>query len=123
MKNIFENAYFGKAYKTRDGRKAIYIKECFFCSTDVLLSYEGSSALHRVTENGQYWATPNSNSPDDIVSEWHEEINEEELDNLAEEYFLNTYNKGITDPNLDIINEKKYAVADFKAGYRKAKGE
>lgn len=22
--NVFENAYFGKAYKTRDGRKAIY---------------------------------------------------------------------------------------------------
>ena len=25
MYNIFENAYFGKCYKTRDGRKAIYI--------------------------------------------------------------------------------------------------
>lgn len=49
-----------------------------------------------------------------------EPINEQELDELAEEYFLNTYNKGITDPNLDIINEKKYAVSDFKAGYRKA---
>lgn len=24
MKNIFENAYFGKAYKTKAGRKAIY---------------------------------------------------------------------------------------------------
>ena len=24
MKNIFENASFGKAYKTRDGRKAIF---------------------------------------------------------------------------------------------------
>lgn len=23
-KNIFEDAYFGKPYKTRDGRKAIY---------------------------------------------------------------------------------------------------
>lgn len=25
MNNIFNNAYFGKAYKTRDGRKALYI--------------------------------------------------------------------------------------------------
>ena len=25
MKNIFENAYFGKAYKTRSGQKAIYL--------------------------------------------------------------------------------------------------
>lgn len=25
MENIFENAYFGKPYKTRNGRKAIYL--------------------------------------------------------------------------------------------------
>lgn len=25
MNNIFKNAYFGKAYKTRYGRKAVYI--------------------------------------------------------------------------------------------------
>ena len=25
MKNIFENAYFGKIYKTRSGRKAVYL--------------------------------------------------------------------------------------------------
>ena len=25
--NLFQSAYFGKAYKTRDGRKAIYIQE------------------------------------------------------------------------------------------------
>ena len=25
MKNLFENAYFGKAYKTRSGQKAIYL--------------------------------------------------------------------------------------------------
>lgn len=29
MKNIFDNAYFGKTYKTIDGRKAIY-----FCHTE-----------------------------------------------------------------------------------------
>ena len=29
MKNIFENAYFGKPYKTRDGRKAILLDESF----------------------------------------------------------------------------------------------
>lgn len=27
MKNIFENAKFGKAYKTRNGRKALYIED------------------------------------------------------------------------------------------------
>lgn len=26
MKNIFKNAYFGKPYKTRDGRKAIFLR-------------------------------------------------------------------------------------------------
>lgn len=25
MTNIFENAYFGKLYKTRDGRKAVFV--------------------------------------------------------------------------------------------------
>lgn len=29
MENIFENAYFDKPYKTRNGRKAIYIKKVF----------------------------------------------------------------------------------------------
>ena len=47
-------------------------------------------------------------------------IDEEKLNRLAEEYFINTYNNGVKDPNLEIINEKEFAVADFKAGYRAA---
>ena len=84
MKNIFEKAYFGKPYKTRDERKAIYIG----------MTYKGDYSLH-VDKGGSVWSNDiyNNNgkmvnnksqadSPYDIVSECPESINEEELDIL-----------------------------------------
>lgn len=82
MMNIFENAFFGKAYKTRDGRKALY-----WCHDGI---------CHRLitSDNGPFqpWCDDNGlnigrnrvkgNSPFDIVSEWQEEIREEELDKI-----------------------------------------
>lgn len=115
MTNIFENAYFGKAYKTRDGRKAIYtIASCgshWLVIQDTSFTWEYNDNGKLVSDIGNIM---------DIVSEWQEEIDEEKLNRLAEEYFLNTYNNGVKDPNLEIINEKEFAVADFKAGYREA---
>lgn len=83
--NIFENAFLGKAYKTRDDRKAIYCE-----------SYENSShtVIHRLLSKGPFGfrlvnTLSNGNifsfrmDKDDIVSEWKEEVNEEELDKLA----------------------------------------
>lgn len=113
--NIFENAYFGKPYKTRDERKAIFMRH-----SDN--TYHIYLAVGGVIFRYQFDGTYDDESRDlDIVSEWTEEINEKELDKLAEEYFLTTYNKGIKNPSLDIINEKEFAKADFKSGYRKAK--
>ena len=73
MKNIFENAYFGKIYKTRDNRKALYIN----CS-------KKSNIHHLVVENDfmserAYWEDGHNdfdrnNRKEDIVSEWQEPI-------------------------------------------------
>lgn len=83
MKNIFENAYFGKPYKTRDGRKAIYIKDSQYDDGLVCVVYEDIASIHRVMKSGHYWANSNVETDDDIISEWQETINEEELDNYA----------------------------------------
>lgn len=80
MKNIFENAYFGKPYKTRDGSKAIYQKDS-----------KAGLYHHWLITDSSCFACANSGeqnmkvekSPLDIVSEWQEPINEEELDKLA----------------------------------------
>ena len=111
MNNIFENAYFGKAYKTRIGRKAIYIKN--------LSDYTYHHQL--VLDNGDIGVYDNFGKPYgdnvlDIVSEWHEEINEEKLDELASKIYPydedNIPLQGIYMCNLRNI---------WKAGYRKAK--
>lgn len=71
MKNIFENAYFGKLYKARDGRKAIYVRESAIDLNAILMVYENSVSLYRIQKDGRYWA--NMESDNDIVSEWEEE--------------------------------------------------
>lgn len=76
--NIFENAYFGKAYKTRDGRKAIFWhnKENFnFCLLD--------QGIHIYNNNGISTYSPDNYI--DIVSEWQEEISEEKLEKSRKE--------------------------------------
>lgn len=85
MENIFENAYFGKAYKTRDGRKAIYIKHSQCDDGMVCVIYEGIVGICMIMMDGHYWATPNVETDYDIVSEWQDEINEEELNNILDE--------------------------------------
>lgn len=72
MNNLFKNAYFSKPYKTRDGRKAIYIGESAIDKGAVLIVYEGSTSTHRIMKDGHYWATPNVKSGIDIVSEWED---------------------------------------------------
>lgn len=103
---MFENAYFGKAYKTRDGRKALYIqydnvmdKHCFLPEDD------------RFTYCFDDGMVSESETCVDIISEWQEEVNEEELHMLALE-FAN---------NVDILHPGCAAFCGFKAGYRKAK--
>lgn len=112
MENIFKNAFFGKAYKTRDVRKAIYI----YYGTDVIqpfikrhhLIYEGLNSIQ-------------TSNYEEIVSEWQEEINEEELDKLAKSYDIPVFGDGCaySDEEWDEIQE--WVEEAYKAGYRKAK--
>lgn len=118
MNNMFENAYFGKAYKTRDGRKAVYnstgskVEE----NGDHLFIIENRYSYYHYDNFGRYY---HNDINLDIVSEWQEEINEEELDKLAELFtpfeLITRYNLSISKKQVDIL------VECFKAGYRAAK--
>lgn len=81
MDNIFKNAYFGKLYKTRDGRKAIYLSKgkISIFSTIHRLAIEPTK-FSNVESIGKYDDAGNCSNgfyDCDIVSEWQEEINEE----------------------------------------------
>ena len=66
-KDVFKNAEFGKLYKTREGRKAVFLKHKYQ-SKDcvVLIEYEFGFAQLEVSNKGKHY--PNKNF--DIVSEW-----------------------------------------------------
>lgn len=127
MKNIFENAYFGKAYKTRDGRKAVLISynqrrpdEPYVCAVACYLNESIKSNCYNFNEFGKrrYGATSNY----DIVSEWEEEIDEEELDRLAEEYIQGfDYAIEISPNLLSLKKDRALAKSMFKVGYKAAK--
>lgn len=108
MNNIFENAYFGKPYKTRDGKKAIYLRGNFKHHL-----YLETGGIIDCNQDGTYEGVLGRMEPLDIVSEWQEEIDEEKLDKLAKEYEENY--------PLDDSAYSYYCYDGFKAGYRKAK--
>lgn len=107
MKNIFENAYFGKAYKTRDDRKAIYIeKDVDFAGS--YLKIEGRGGLFYIGRDGHY--LKDKESQWDIISEWQEDrINEAEIDKKFNEFI-----------SSDDFKSSESPYFYFMAGYRKA---
>lgn len=121
MNNIFKDAYFGKAYKTGDGRKAIYIQACHndgeFHNELVVSEISGRKfGLYR--DDGSFYT---KESHENIVSEWQEEINEEELDRLARiegakaiNHFVNREQPKFAFEGADLVS------GAFKAGYYKA---
>lgn len=123
MNNIFENAYFGKPYKTRDERKAIYCK--YEMIYGVVPNSEHSITKHLLLINNMQFVNvfedgctvKGKEYPNDIVSEWQEEVNEEELDKLAKKYI--SKNSIPFEPLLTIGEQ----IEAYKAGYRKAKEE
>lgn len=109
MKNIFENAYFGKPYKTRDGRKAIYLGNSHkkYGEDEIITILDGNLSFHIVELNGLCKSL--CTCPSDIVSEWQEEINEEELDELAWKSL-----------DKEVGGKISTFIKGFKVGYRKA---
>lgn len=104
-KDILKNAYFGKPYRTRDGRKAIYWRKLDFGHRLICEELHCSIIAH---DDGKI-QTGQDNKVD-IVSEWKEEISEEELDSIA-------WCKAIE----EYIDDYRGPYAEgFKAGYRKS---
>lgn len=88
MNNIFENTYFGKVFKTRNGRKAIFYKGVFTRarkeSNYVTLLLEESDDLIQGFHTYKLDGTAHDGHTHlDIISEWNNPIDEEELDELA----------------------------------------
>ena len=74
MNNIFENAYFGKSYKTREGKRAILIGfDPLVVALDDISNKGGY--YYRVFEDGRINDDryPTFETKFDIVSEWQEE--------------------------------------------------
>lgn len=117
MNNIFEGAYFGKAYKTRDGRKAIYNYHSSGGYHDIIIDEEGVSyhfadhtnGILRLPHPSEINTDVDYSCPIDIVSEWQEEIDEEEL---AKQYAENSLFGSKT--------KKQIAYCAYLKGYRKA---
>lgn len=109
-KNIFENAKFGDKFRTRDGRMMLYLRQ-MPDNSDFHEVLDSDINIEHFHSNGQY--SENYPFPCDIVSEWQESINEEELDRLA----MNEIDR------MALTNEEITATKLYKAGYRKAKEE
>ena len=122
--NIFKNAYFGKAYKTRDGRKAIYISRESVYPFRHALSLGGVSyAIYK--DNGKYdMLVQLDNYQADIVSEWQEEIDKEHLDDLAYDYNEERQHNYWWEDNYTVCAcEASEVRKAFEAGYKAAMNE
>lgn len=69
MNNIFENSYYGKPYKTRGGRRALYHHKR---KDEHILILESKLCAFIYDDNGYYKGYNSSTL--DIVSEWSEPI-------------------------------------------------
>lgn len=123
MNDIFKNAYFGKAYRTKDGRKAILLQKTFdyddITQRGFIVAtndWKGIYSSYPIDMDGKMQCWSHQRPEDifvggDIVSEWHEEINEEKLDKMAYDY---------ADYNVDEDEDMRKVMCHYKAGYRKA---
>lgn len=112
-KNIFKNAYFGKSYKTRDGKKALYLRGNFKHHL-----YLETGGIIDCNQDGTFEGVIGRTENLDIVSEWKEEISEKELDKLAEEMYPYEYSTSLNaSEEADYINDLREA---FQKGYSAA---
>lgn len=103
--NIFENPYFGKPYKTRDGKKAIYLFPVgcgVYCITE-----EFKNKIRYFHFNGiPYDFEFSKYRGEDIISEWNEETNVDALINEAKNIAIEQ--KRISDHNKQKRIEELY---------------
>lgn len=117
MKNIFKNAYFGKPYKTRDGRKAVYShcidNKIYLMYPHYYINNYSTYVNYEYVDKKGYSYDNQHLSDDDIISEWTEEVDENELNKLATEALENI------NPTK-ALNKIEAFDWGFKDGYRKA---
>lgn len=61
----------GKAYKMRNGDKAVFVGLKPFTEKTLLFVYKYPNTVNEHTIEGRYWSF-NDNHPNDIIGEWHE---------------------------------------------------
>lgn len=80
MEDIFKDAYFGKAYKTRDGRKAIFIAQSL-SNAKLITQHKFGFEEFRCNELGSHInLMEEPQSILDIVGVWQEPIDKEEYE-------------------------------------------
>lgn len=112
MTNIFENAYFGKPYKTRDGEMAMYIRAGVDEYGRTYHDLETADYTISARCDGTERFAINESS-EDIVGEWNESVTDEYVTDFAQKLYPD--NNPIT--NL-IMKEMQNA---FIKGYNTAK--
>ena len=120
--NLFKNTYFGKLYKTKDGRKAVFLGWSDKKDKVFLYTQERDMEFYGEEMYNLDGTTYKGTTPHDIISEWKEEINEDELDKLASERFCEFVNasSSIGIPN-DHFNTyvQDICIEFYKEGYKK----
>lgn len=115
MENIFKDAHLGKAYKTRAGHKAVFYNHHAAYASErakyVTMILENREGIYRWYYDGTAFE---GQEYLDIISEWQEEVNDEEIKKLAEDYISEHFEE--YEP-LVTWGEK---IAVYKAGYKKA---
>lgn len=100
MESIFKDSYFGKPYRTRDKRKAIYHSYDNIYPDNPYQTHHNLILEEKDDVRDTIWIWCNdyghceehieggwlNETNSDIVSEWEEDINEGELDKLAKKY-------------------------------------
>lgn len=130
MNNIFENAYFGKPYKTRDGRKVLYHSYNNIYPDNPYQNHHNLILEEKDGIRDTVWIWCNdyghveehvegewlNETNSDIISEWREEIDEEKLAHLSsiavDEHVPECGDGQWTKHDLDAM---------YRKGYRKAK--
>lgn len=126
--DIFENAYFGKAYKTKDNTIVKFVLQ----DKDFIILYipkckYSIETTHRYNSKGEFYLGDGEfgHAALDIVSEWQEPIDEKKLDEMAVKYEYISYGYSVDledDIKTDWSNQQNIIDIHeaFKAGYRKA---
>lgn len=131
MRNIFEGAYFGKEYRTKDNTIVRFIKQNYADDFSIYIPKCKYSVetTHRYNSKGEFYLGDGEygHGALDIISEWEEEIDEEELDDIVNKLCVEKFIDSVD--MKDIVCNLTYDLAQAaieayeigcKAGYRKA---